>query len=110
MKDNPRNSGPDPKLVEQLEIELVVLCDLWEKAGIYVENLRRSIDEHGAVETARHWATGKQQEGYQEGLKKALAEFGPERTIEGVIVSEGFQPLFTVDEIASAQARLDNPQ
>lgn len=103
-------SGPsEADLIRDFEIELEILCDAWEGIGIFTKRLRANIEKYGAVATAKRYGGGPQQEQFQEGLKKALSQLGPEMTIEGLIVEERFRPLFKASEIEAARARLSNP-
>jgi hypothetical protein len=96
-------------LADDFEVELWLLCDRWDQVGIYTARLRENIEQYGAVETARRYGATPKREGFQEGLKKALQHFGPDQTIEGLMIDERFRELFEPAGLAVAEARLADP-
>jgi hypothetical protein len=96
-------------LEDELEIEVLLCCDMWDKADIHTAAIRDSLDRDGAVETVRRYGASRKIEGYQEGLKRALQEFGPEHTMEGLITGDRFRELFDEAEIATAKSKLRDP-
>jgi hypothetical protein len=96
-------------LEDELETEVQLLCGYWTKAGIATAGIEGNLDRIGAVATVRMYGAGRKMEGYQEGLKRALQEFGRDFTMEGLIDSDRFRELFTEEEVAIARAKLENP-
>lgn len=88
---------------------MLAYCDLWDDTGIHTRGIRDSLERDGAVATVRRYGAGPKIEGYQEGLKKALARYGRDHTMEGLTDSDRFREMFTEEEIQTARAKLENP-
>lgn len=73
--------------------------------GLEPGAIKYRLDKDGAVATVRKYGTGPM----DIGMKVAWEKLGPQFTMEGLIVSDKFRGLFTAEEIAAAQAKLEAP-
>jgi hypothetical protein len=89
-------------LADEFENELLILCDRWDGEGINSEPIREGIARYGAVQTAAFYVKGFEKPGF----RLALQALGVEATVEGLVVSERFRPLFDADVVVAAEERI----
>jgi hypothetical protein len=93
-----------PSLEEQFHHAMIGVYENAKEHDYFANYFKRMIDEYGGVQTAKR-LLAKQE--IQEGLMKLWEKHLLDQSMEALVIQERFKPLFTAEEIAEAQRRLE---
>lgn len=87
-----------------LALDLENLCEEWDGIPLRTTAIRASLEQHGALATARKYGAGS----HDEGMKIALEAFEGnwDKTIEGLIVGS-HRDHFTEEEVAARSSQAE---
>jgi len=97
-------------LSDQLHAEMVAAYEITGKEiGYWGRYFLRSVKHNGGLATAKRMLQKKLKNPSDQKGFRALVEAGrPDLSLESLVLNPRFRPLFTPDELAEAQRRLDS--